>query len=516
MSNNLKIVQSVYSGLSQREVARQLRVGRNRVARLVSYARSQGWFTPEDLDPLDEASFSAALPEKQSALRDTGIHMPNYEEIHERLAGVHVTLKLLWEEYVAECQAEGRRFYQLTQFRRYYHEFAKSTKATLRLEHKPGMAMQVDWAGTRIPYGDPEAGALKKASLFVAVLPCSRLIYAEPFPSEKLASWIRGHVNAFAYMGGAPKTIVSDNLKAGVTKPDRYEPVINRSYDEMAAHYGSVVLPARVARPRDRGSGENAVRIAARTVIAKLRRTTAYSFSELHQRVAEKLELVNEALMTEGNVSRWTSYLKEEKEYMLTLPASPYELASWKKAKAQVNCHVAFDKRFYSIPYEYIRKTVDVRSTDHTVEIFYHHERIASHIREHGRRVYITVREHLPPEKLFYTDWDRGRFLNWAGKIGPSTRAVIQSFFDQAPIEQHAYRRCFGLLALAQSYSKRMLESACRRVLDLTRSPSYRMVKDLLKQDEKKRRKDTEDAAAEKQQTTRGFTRGKKYYGGIT
>lgn len=519
MSNNLKIVQSVYSGHSQREVARLLHVGRNRVARLVAHAQAQGWRSLEDLASLDEATFSAALSEKDGAARDVGIQMPDYEQVHAELAKPNVTLHLLWEEYAERCRAGGLRFYQETQFRHHYHQYALATKATLRLEHKPGMAMQVDWAGTRIPYGDPLEEEIEQASLFVAVLPCSRLIYAEVFRTQELACWIRGHINAFTYMGGVAKTIVPDNLKTGVTSADAYEPKINPSYNEMAAHYGSVVLPARVNRPTDKAAVENAVRIASRQIIARLRNITITSFSELHRRVSDELEAVNTAKMKEGNVSRWTSYLEEEKDHMLTLPVAPYELAFWTLAKVQVNCHIAFEKRFYSVPYEYIGQIVDVRTTDHTVEIFYHQERVASHLRRHGKERYATVVAHMPPGKLFYLDWDRARFLRWAGSIGSSTRDVIKAILDRAVIEQQAYRSCFGLLALARRYGDARLESCCRRTLELTQSPSYRQIKDLLAAGEKEKNRKaarTTAESSEDKEAPRGFTRGKEYYGGLS
>lgn len=212
MSNNLRIVHAHFEGLSGRRIAKQFRVSRNKVALLVAHANSRGWYTVEDLAGLDEATFSSGLPETQRDKRKTAYRLPDYEQVHEELARPHVTLKLLWEEYVRACQEDGVPYYMETTFRHRYHKFAGIHKLTLRLEHKPGYAMQVDWAGTKIAYGDLSAGKLQKASLFVAVLPCSKIIYTEPFQDEKQASWIAGHVNAFQYLGGVTKAIVPDNL----------------------------------------------------------------------------------------------------------------------------------------------------------------------------------------------------------------------------------------------------------------------------------------------------------------
>ena len=251
MNNYLTIVRAVYSGLSQRQVAATHHVSRNTVSLLVRHAKSQGWLTLEDINNLDNATFSKALAKPTGPPRDVTFKMPDYEQVHAELAKPHVTLKLLWEEYAQRCRENGDRFYMETQFRRYYHKFAKVHKATIRLEHKPALSMEVDWAGTKIAFYDAETEKMSQASLFVCVLPCSQLIYVEPFRNEKLPSWISGHINAFQYFGGVPKTLVPDNLKAGVRRSNFYEPDLNRTYQEMAAYYNAVILPARVRKPKD-------------------------------------------------------------------------------------------------------------------------------------------------------------------------------------------------------------------------------------------------------------------------
>lgn len=251
MSDNITIVRAVYSGLSQRQVAATHKVSRNTIALLLRHARDQGWLTLDDLRQLDEAAFVRNLPTIEAQGRDSTYRMPDYNDVHSELAKPYVTLKLLWEEYVKACQASGDRFYMETQFRRYYHKFAQVNKATIRLDHKPALSMEVDWAGTKIGYYDNDLEKMSEASLFVSVLPCSQLIYAEPFRDETLPSWIAGHINAFRYIRGVPKTIVSDNLRSGVSRANFYEPKLNKTYSEMAEYYGTVVLPARIRKPKD-------------------------------------------------------------------------------------------------------------------------------------------------------------------------------------------------------------------------------------------------------------------------
>ncbi len=460
MSDNLTIVRAVYSGLSQRQAAATYHVSRNTVSLLLRHARNQGWLTLEDLAQLDNAAFSKSLVKPTNPSRDVTFKMPDYEYVHAELAKPNVTLKLLWEEYVNECQDNSERFYMETQFRNYYHKFARVHKATIRLEHKPALSLEVDWAGTKIAFFDSGAGKMAEASLFVSVLPCSQLIYVEPFRDEKLPSWVAGHIHAFQFFDGVPKTLVPDNLKTGVRHPNFYEPDLNKTYQEMATYYGTVILPARVRKPKDKSSVENSVLIASRKILARLRNIQILSFSDLQDHIRTALKRVNEAPLTGKSESRWSSYLAEEKDYMLPLPESPYELAQWGKAKVQPNCHIAFQRKFYSVPFEHLGEDVDIRATQSSVEIFYHHQRIASHKRLWGKANYATIMEHMPPDKLFFADWDRDRFLSWAEKTGSATRGVIEAILNRAIVEQQAYRSCFGVLNLQEKYGAERLERA--------------------------------------------------------
>lgn len=511
MSDFLTIVRAVYSGLSQRQVAATHRVSRNTVSLYLRQARDQGWLTLEDLNGLDNTNITQGLPSIAAPSRDVTFKMPDFDYVHAELAKPHVTLKLLWEEYVEKCRQSGDRFYMETQFRRYYHKYARVSKATIRLEHKPALSLEVDWAGTKIAFFDAESGKMAEASLFVAVLPCSQIIYAEPFRDEKLPSWIAGHTHAFQYLGGVPKTLVPDNLKSGVKHANFYEPDLNKTYQEMAVYYGTVILPARVRKPKDKASGENSVLILSRKILAKLRNTQILSFPDLQQRIRSALEQVNTAPLTGKSESRWISYLAEEKDFMLSLPESPYELAQWGKAKVQPNCHIAFQRKFYSVPFEYLGEEVDVRATQLAVEIFYHHQRVASHKRLWGKADYATIEEHMPPDKLFFVDWNRDRFLSWAEKTGPATYQVVEAILERAVIEQQAYRSCFGVLNLQEKYGAQRLERASGIIISRTPSPSYQQLKNILEKDMDIPKPPKEAAT---KPPKRGFQRGAGYFGG--
>lgn len=510
-SNYLDAVRSVFSGSSQRQAAQAHGISRDTVSVLVKYAHSRGWQQTEDLASLSEADFEPAMRRKSGTgeNRDPSYQLPHYEYVHAELGKDHVTLKLLWEEYVADCIANNKRYYMETQFRRYYHHFAKTQKATIRLEHKPGVELQVDWAGSHIAYYDEDLGQMAEAHLFVAVLPCSSLLYAEPFRNEQLPNWITAHANAFRYFGGVPKTLVPDNLKVGIDKAVFYEPKINRTYQEMARYYGTAILPTRVRKPRDKGAVENGVKIASHRILGKLRNKTFHNFHELQIYVASALEAVNSAVVTGKSVSRWGAFHSEEKAYLLTLPAEPYVISEWSQAKVQSNCHVSYQGYFYSAPFEYCGETVDIRATSGTVEIFYHHQRVASHRREWGKNQYSTVQDHMPPGKLFFANWDADRFLKWAVQIGPSCRKVIQLILDRAVIEQQAYRACFGILGLKDKFSSARVEQACSYLLRQTLAPTYSQVKQILDKGEDLASPQTENSEDSPPQ---GFRRGPGYY----
>ena len=511
-SNYLQIVRSVYNGISQRQTAKLHGVSRSTVAILVRYAQSQGWLNSQDLNELTNLDFEPAMQRKTGLgeNRDESYELPDYEYVHAELAKQHVTLTLLWEEYVEECIQNGNRYYMETQFRRYYHKYAKTEKATIRLHHKPGIAVQLDWAGSKIAYYDEDEGELCEASLFVAVLPCSQLIYAEVFRNEKLPSWIAAHINCFKYFGGVPKTLVPDNLKTGVNKAIFYEPELNRTYQEMAEYYGTVILPTRARKPKDKAAVENSVKIASHRILGKLRNKTFHNFFDLHESVEKALEEINSAPLTGRSVSRWNAFNGEEKDFLLTLPPEPFLLSEWSEAKVQPNCHVSYRGCFYSVPFEYLGESMDIRATDRTVEIFYHHQRVASHKRSWGNNRYITVNDHMPPGKLFFVDWDQERFLSWAEKIGRSCKKVIQGVLDKAVIEQQAYRSCFGILGLKDKYSSKRLEAACAYLLEVGSSPTYSQIKRILEREEDLVARENESNQITK---PKGFSRGADYFG---
>ena len=296
---------------------------------------------------------------------------PDYPYIHRELAKPGVTLTLLWEEYCRKCYESGRTPYMSTQFGDKYRRWARITKATMRIQHKPGDAIQVDWAGDTVPVYDSVTGEQGAAYLFVAVLPCSCYVYAEACDNMKTKNWLNCHVHAFNYFGGVARLLIPDNCKTATMSNTRYETVLNRSYQELADYYNTAIVPARVRRPKDKSSAEASVRFAETWIIAALRDRKFFSLNEVNEAVAEKLEELNSREFKQRPGTRRSAYLEEEQAYMLPLPAVPFEAAVWSMAKVPNDYLISDGKNKYSVPYNLIGEKVDIRVTKNLVEVYY-------------------------------------------------------------------------------------------------------------------------------------------------
>ena len=437
--------------------------------------------------------------------------MPDYEWVHREMQKSGVTLSLLWVEYCEQCRQSGELPYKSTQFNKYYADYIHKTKATMHLEHKPGETMQVDWAGQTAALVDTDTGERLEAYLFVAVLPYSGYAYTEAFLDMKQEAWITGHVNAYRYFGGVTRILTPDNLKTGVVKNSRTETVLNKSYQEMAEHYGTAILPARPRSPKDKAFVEGSVGVVSTWILAALRNRKFLSLTELNQAIREKLEAFNHKPFQKREGSR-ASCFEDEKLFLLPLPATPFELAVWKVATVQYNYHISVERMNYSVPYEYIKQQVNVRLTQTTVEIFFSGTRIASHLRLHGRpNQYSTVEDHMPPDHQTYLQWNGERFIRWAEQIGQHTAAVVRVFLSAHKVEQQGYKSCMALLKLADRYSPQRLESACRKALSYTTSPSLKSVQSILKSGQDKLLDKNAPAKPEEPKAHK-FTRGAGYY----
>ena len=270
-----------------------------------------------------------------------------------------------------------------------------------------------------------------------------------------------------------------DNPKTGVTKPCRYEPVLHRTYQEMAAHYGTVVIPARPKKPRDKAKVEAGVLIAERDILAALRDQRFFSVGELNQAIAQLVAKLNDKPFQKLEGTRNTWFEEGEKAKLLSLPAHPFELATWSTAKVNIDYHVAVANHFYSVPYTLVHQQVEVRLTETTVELFRASKRVAAHLRSDQSGRSTTLEEHRPKSHQKYLQWTPGRMVEWARTIGPDCAQVVESILQDRPHPEMGFRSCLGIIRLGKAAGSARLEAACRRALHF-RTCSYVSIKSIL------------------------------------
>jgi transposase len=494
---------------SRRTISSCVGSSRNTVSETIDAANAVGIAWPQCESMTNEDLSALLFPGKVSS-SDSRFLPPDCAYIHREMAKPGVTLTLLWTEYCAKAKDVGLTPYQYTQFGEKYRKWAKLTKATMRVQHKPGDAMQVDWAGNTIPVFDPVTGDESKAYLFVCVLPYSCYAYAEACDDMRTENWLGCHAHAYSYFGGVTRLLVPDNLKTGVVANTKYETLLNRSYQEMAEHYDTAIVPTRVRHPKDKSLAEGTVSFASTWIIAALRNQKFFSIEEVKSAVAERLDVLNTIPFKKREGCRREAYLNEEQEFMKPLPSSPYELACWSSAKVGYDYLVSDGKNKYSVPYDLIGENVDIRLTKNTVEVFFKGSRVASHLREKvAKRDPIIHPEHMTPEHRKYLNYNADDFTTWAASIGSKTAEIVDHFLNSGKEVEQGFKSCASLTKLASRYGDDRIESACSRVLDLTSSPSIRSITTILKS---MRDGKSTAASAPTNDNSYGITRGADYF----
>lgn len=464
-----------HNGLSARQAARSCGVGRSTIREYLDRAERAGlsWPLPDDLDDaaLEHLLFPSTIP-----LTIERRNMPPFDYINKELKRKRVTLQLLWHEY-RQNNPEG---YQYSQFCLRYRAWARTLDISMRQTYKAGEKLFVDFAGDTIPIHDPATGAINPAYLFVATLGASNYTYAEAVLSQDLPSWISLHVHTFEFFQAVPAITVPDNTKTGVTHPCRYEPDLNPTYQDMATHYTTTVIPARVKKPRDKAKVESAVLIAERWIIAALRNHTFFSLSELNSAIREKREEFNNRPLQKLKVSRKELFETIDKPAMKPLPEKRYEYAEWEKPKVNIDYHVELDRHYYSVPYQRKGEVVDARMTATTVEIFFKGQRVASHARSSVPGKHTTVAAHMPESHRRYLEWTPSRIVKWAEKSGPATGTLAKEIMERRPHPEQGFRSCLGIIRLGRRYGEERLEAACQRALVL-KAYSYKSVESILR-----------------------------------
>ncbi len=469
----LRLTQAM--GMSRRLVGEATGIGKTAVGEYVRRAAVADLSWPL-LDGIDDAELERRLFPPPAAASSAARSEPEWSHVHTELKRRSVTLALLWQEY----RAEHARGYAYSWFCERYGEWRKRISPTMRQTHVAGEKLFVDWAGDTIPVFDAATGQERRAHIFVAALGASNYTYAEARWTEMLPDWIGAHVNALAAIGGVPKALVPDNLKAGITKPSRYEPGINRTYQDLADHYGCVVLPARVRKPRDKAKVEVAVLIVERLVLAKLRNRRFFSLAELNTAVRDCVAAINAKIMRRVGKSRHELLATLDGPALDALPTTPYSYAEWKRARVASDYHVEIAGHYYSVPSKLIREIVEARFTSATVEIFHKGQRIASHAFSAVGNRHSTIIEHMPSAHRRYAEWTPARMMSEAAKVGPATVALFAAIMKAKPHPEQGFRSCLGIIGLARSYGATRLEAASRRGSDIG-ATSYGSIASILK-----------------------------------
>jgi len=460
-------------GLSHRAIARALSMGVGTVCTHLRRAEQAGldW---ERVQGLDDGRLEALL--HPGGTKDSpGRPEPDWAHIHRELRRAGVTLQLLWLEHV-EAHPDGHRY---SQFCERYRRWAKKLNPTMRQRHRAGEKTFVDFSGTQPEIVDRRTGEVRKVELFVAALGASSRIYAEACESQQLHDWIDVHIHMVEYLGGSTRIWVPDNLKSGVTRPCRYEPAVNRTYDDLAKHYSAVVIPARARKPRDKAKAEVSVQIVQRWILARLRNHTFFSIGALNAAIRELLADLDERPMKTLGVSRRTLFEQLDGPALLPLPPTRYEMAYWKPVTVNIDYHVEVEKNYYSVPYQLFREKVEARYTASTVEVLYRDRRVASHARLSGRGRHVTLPEHMPSSHRAHAEWTPSRIIRWASRTGAAAEKLVTQILEDRPHPEQGFRSCLGLLRLGTRYGTERLEAACQRARWL-RSPNYQTVKNIL------------------------------------
>jgi transposase len=462
-------------GRSHREVAASQGVSVGMVAATVARAREAGLGDWAAVEALSETELEGRLygPPRQSSRP-----LPDPLWIHTERQRKGVTLELLHHEYLDQ-HPDGYRY---TQFCEHYRRWCRKRKLSMRQVHRAGEKLFVDYAGHKPKIVDRLTGEEREVELFVATLGASSFTYAEATETQRVADFIGSHTRALAYFGGVPELVIPDQLKSGVTRACRYEPGLQRSYEEWSHHVGTTLLPARPKKPRDKAKVEVAVQVVERWILARVRHETFFSLRELNARIGELLEALNDRPMRAYGQSRRERFEQLDRPVLRPLPQDPFELAEWKHAKVNLDYHVEFDRRYYSVPCPLVHEAVEIRATRTSLEVFRKGERVALHVRPayYAPGGFSTKPEHMPKSHRQHLEWTPTRLIDWGESVGPKTGALVESILEHRPHPEQGYRSCLGILRLSKRYGKERLEAACERALEV-RARSYRHVESILK-----------------------------------
>jgi len=447
--------------LSQRQISASLDIARGSVKDYLTRFAAVGlaWPLAPDMDDaaLEKRLFPPLLPTEINRKAE-----PNWAEVHESMKQKGSTIQWIHQEYL-HLHPDGLAY---TSFCQGYRKFRQALKRYMRQTHVAGDKVFVDYAGPTLSVTDPRTGEKKAAQIFVGVLGSSSYIYAEAVWSQQLPNWIASHVRMFEHFGGVPHVIVCDNLKSAVTRASRTDPTVHPTYQDMAAHYGTAIFPARPYKPRDKAKAENGVLIVERWIMFRLRKRVFASLAELNRAVVELLTDANNRPFQKLPGCRREAFEKSDRPALKPLPQAKYVYAEFLRLRVGMDYHIEIAEHHYSVPSALARQEVDVRLTSDTVEVLHNNQRVASHVRasDPGKT---TDPQHMDAAHRHLETWTVENELDWAISIGGNTHAFLQAIFARNARRDLGYRSAAALKSVARDFGHERLEAACARALQI-------------------------------------------------
>ena len=457
------------------QTANALKISKGTVINTTKRFQESGlpWPLPEEIT---DSTLEARLYPVKPNLEQLDPNLPSLSYIEAELAQKHVTLQCLYDEYRRTSMNPVSR----AGFYRYYNKI-RPIDVCMPMEYLGGDALFVDYSGDGLIYTDSESSTLVKVDLFCCCWGLSSFSYADATISQKKRDFCQSHVRAFRYFGVCPQRLVPDNLKSAVTTANPFDPVINRLYEELGRHYGIVILPARVRKPKDKAKVESAVLHIQQFILARLRNRQFFSLPEINEAVSELLEEFNDRPMKDYRYqTRRERYEKLDKPYAQTLPEEPFRIIDIKHdVLVGKNYHIRYKDHFYSVPFELAKKRVIVRHSGMMVELFHDGKIITRHIYNPHEFKYSTKTEHMPKDHQFVRGLTPGWIIAQAAKIGECTVNAVTEIMRRSEHVQQGFNAALGVFHLGKVYTPERLELASKRCIYFN-CVTYRAIKSVL------------------------------------
>jgi transposase len=467
---------------SQKDIASILHCNKRDVSLAAKAIREHGLGT-EEIEGMDDAAIAGLFLPAEPRAKNESYLQPDMEAFVERKKkNRKIPVKQFWGEYCASAAQAHLASYSYQTFCEMFADVAQKADAVRHFVHEPGAKAFIDWAGDTGWLTDKISGKKTKVYIFVICLPFSGRFYAQGFGDMTQGSWLDGHMNAFDGFGGVPHMLVPDNCATATDRTPIYITLVNDTYGRFAEHYGTAIVPARVRAPRDKSHAESSVHLIEQWIIGPSNELTFYTLDEFNEFVSERCAWLNERPFSDREGSRMLDFENEERDHLLPLPASRYEICEWRCAKVAPDYHIRIDYMHYSVPHTLIGKTCDVRLSASKVEVIHDGEIIAIHPRLYGRKnQYSTNPGHMPENhRNLPSPWSPERFTLWAERIGPATKEAIGRALASRVIVEQSFVSCRNMLGLAKKYGPALLERACERIIATPAHPSYTALKNII------------------------------------